>query len=91
MSPDADANVEAFTALRERCDTVERVYGRPLTWDERPGVKRCLIGEYRTGALDAPDADVDEYIEWFIDCGERLRRTVDRFGDVIAPYLDGRA
>jgi hypothetical protein len=90
MSRDADANVEAFTALRERRDAVERIYGRPLTWDERPGVKRYLIGEYRTGAIDAPDADVDEYIDWFVDCGERLRRTVDRFRHVVAPYLDGR-
>ena len=90
MSPDGDANLEAFTALRERCEAGERVYGRSLHWDRREGAKRCLIGEYRAGALDDVNADIDEYVDWFIDCGERLRRTLDRFGGIIAPYLDER-
>ena len=90
QTPDERLNLEVFSVLKERREAVERVYGRPLTWDERLGVKRCSIREYRTGALRTIDANINEYIDWFIDCGERLRRVLDQFGGIVAPYLDGR-
>ena len=86
-SRDAEANHKAFMALWERREAVERTYGRPLVFDPRHGAKRRLVGEYRLGSLDLPGADVDEYIDWFIDCGERLRRVIERYGDVITSYV----
>jgi Domain of unknown function (DUF4268) len=82
MSPDADWNLKAFHGLSDRRKEVELAYGRHLTWDERPTRKRCLIGDYAIGTV-ANTWATDMYVEWFIDCGVRLRRVLDEFGGVI--------
>lgn len=76
MSPDAERNLQTFTWLRDQRASVEGAYGRPLTWDEHPQAKRCLVGEYRSGSIDDHDRH-DDYIDWFIDCGRRLRRALN--------------
>jgi hypothetical protein len=82
MSPDAAWNLGAFRALQSNRVGVELAYGRHLTWDERPERKRCLIGDYAIGAV-ANSWATDMYIDWFLDCGVRLRRVLDEFGGVI--------
>jgi hypothetical protein len=67
-------------ALEIRRSSFESHYGRRLVWDTRLGRKRCLIGDYRIGSIDhvGAEGDYEDYVDWFIDCGERLRATIDR-------------
>jgi hypothetical protein len=79
-SSSAETTLDIFRALEIRRSSFESYYGRRLVWDTRPGRKRCLIGDYRIGSIDhvGAEGDYEDYIDWFIDCGERLRATLDR-------------
>jgi hypothetical protein len=80
-SRDADWNLSALRTWRAQRVDLELAYGRHLTWDERQGRKRCLIGDYAIGDI-SNDWATDTYIDWFIDCGIRLRQAIPRFGPV---------
>jgi hypothetical protein len=75
QSPDQARNTDIFEMILERRGRFEDAYGRALTWDPVRGAKRYLVGEYRHGSIDR-EQDHDDYIVWFIDCGERLRRAL---------------
>lgn len=72
---DADANLELFESLRGRRMEVEAAYGRSLEFDEMPGKQACRVAEYREGDV-ADEHRWDEFIEWFLDCGVRLRQAL---------------
>jgi hypothetical protein len=72
MSMDPARNADPFRTFQHHRVLLEETYGRRLIWDEVSGAKRYLIGDYRYGSIER-DAENDEYILWFIDCGERLR------------------
>ncbi len=72
---DADANTELFERLREQSDDIEAAYGRALEFDEILGKRACRIAEYRDGEI-ADEERWDEFIDWFLDCGVRLRRAL---------------
>lgn len=73
---DADKNLELLRALEAQRETLEGVYGRPLTFEELPGRQVTRVAEYLDDA-DVKETDrYDEFIDWFIDCGERLRRAL---------------
>lgn len=70
---DGDDNDAIFQHLRDRQEQVEAAYGRPLEWEELPTKRACRLAEYKE---DCPLADLerwDEYIDWFLDAGTRLR------------------
>lgn len=72
---DADANVELFERLRARRDEMDAAYGRPLEFDEIPGKRACRIVEYRDGEIGEEER-WNEFIDWFVDCGVRLREAI---------------
>ena len=73
---DADANQAIFDHFQLHREQFEAAYGRPVEWEELPTARACRIAEYY------PDADVayedrhEEFISWFLDSGERLRRAI---------------
>jgi hypothetical protein len=77
MAKNPARNAELFAAIQDHKPRFEETYGRAreLRWDERGTAKRYLIGEYSPGLIER-EADADDYIAWFIDCGERLRAAV---------------
>lgn len=70
---DADDNMELFLHFRNRQDQFEAAYGRPLVWEELPDRRACRIADYKDGGNVADEARYDEYIDWFLDAGTRLR------------------
>lgn len=53
---------------------MERAYGRPLNWEALPHARMCRVADYRDdGDVTFQDRH-DEYIDWFLDAGVRLRR-----------------
>jgi hypothetical protein len=74
---DSDRNVEIFGALLEQRAALEATYGRPLDFEELPTARGSRIAEY------LPDVDVrdeerhEEFIDWILDAGERLRRALE--------------
>lgn len=81
-SSDAEQNLSLFHALESQRDALEQAYGRPLTFEELPDKAACRIAEYHEDA-DVTEVDRhDEFIDWFFDAGERLRRAL---GEVALP------
>lgn len=77
MSEDSARNADLYGVFSDRRLLFEEAYGRRLTWDDVPGKKRYLIGDYRYGSVER-DAEIEDYIRWLIDCGERLRAALGR-------------
>ena len=73
-SGDADRNREAFDALVEQSDALNSAYGRALEFEPLEGRQACRIADYTAGDVMETDRH-DEFIDWFFDAGERLRRT----------------
>lgn len=73
---DSDRNMELFSYLRDRQDQIEAAYGRPLAWEELPNRRACRISDYKDDCNIADEASYDEYIDWFLDAGTRLRRAL---------------
>lgn len=72
---DGTANLALFQALERHKTELEAAYGRPLSFEELPGKRACRIADYTEGTIDDQEAWGD-YINWFIDTGERIRRAV---------------
>lgn len=72
-SGDAERNDEIFTAYYAQREAFEAAYGGSVEWDKIEGRRASRIAVYIEGAVD-DIARHDEYIAWFIDSGERLRR-----------------
>jgi hypothetical protein len=73
---DAQENLDLLTALAERREEIEAIYGRSLEFDELPTRRACKIAEYSVGEVTNVGAH-EAYIDWFFDCGERFRRVLD--------------
>jgi transcriptional regulator with XRE-family HTH domain len=74
-----DANMELLRELDASKRTMEAAYGRPLEFEDPGRERRAVrIAEYREGHISRSE-EYGDYIEWFIDCGLRLRRAVDAF------------
>jgi hypothetical protein len=54
---------------------LEQAYGRLLEWEELPSRQACRVGDYTEGDVTQTERH-DEYIEWFLDAGERFRRAM---------------
>jgi hypothetical protein len=75
------ANLELLEELKAKQDIIENAYGRKLAFED-PGQERRAVrlAEYREGHWSQPD-EFGEYVNWFIDCGIRMRRAIDAFLD----------
>lgn len=78
-SGDAGRNKAIFDRLAERRTEFERAYGRSLEWDWREDRKACKIVDAREGSIGS-EGEYEEYIEWFVDAGERFRRALEAVG-----------
>jgi Domain of unknown function (DUF4268) len=52
---------------------------RPLTWEELPNRRACRIADYRDGCSISDTDRYEEYIDWFLDAGTRLRACLTDF------------
>jgi transcriptional regulator with XRE-family HTH domain len=73
------ANLELLEELNAKRSIIEDAYGRELTFED-PGQERRAVrlAEYREGHWSRSD-DFGDYVNWFIDCGTRMRRAIDSF------------
>jgi hypothetical protein len=69
-------NEEIFELLVSQRDAIEAEYGRALEWESLPNARACRIAEYRDDADVSFEDKHDEFISWFFDAGERLRRAL---------------
>jgi hypothetical protein len=72
-SRDAKRNTEIFHYLEKQQEQFEAAYGGPLSWEPLPNKSACRIADYKQGCTVEQRERFDEYIEWFIDAGKRLR------------------
>lgn len=85
---DADFNKRVFDALgkcREKIDgelsgLVVEPGGRIL-WDRRDNMRMSAVIVTRTGSIDDPQEQLDEFGEWML-------KTLPKFKDVIGPHLE---
>jgi hypothetical protein len=74
-SGDGEQNLAIFNSLLAQRESLEAAYGRPLEFEELTGRRACRVADYTGGDVTETDRH-DEFIEWFIDAGERLRRAL---------------
>jgi len=73
------ANLELLDELRARRDLIESIYGHRLDFEDPGRDRRAVrIAEYREGHISRSD-EYEDYIDWFIDRGIRMRRAIDAF------------
>ena len=73
---DGEKNMQIFALLRDRMGQIEDEYGGALSWEELPDKRASRIADYLDGCSVLDDERLDEYIEWFLDAGVRLRRAL---------------
>lgn len=73
---DGEENLAIFEELRVRQPPLEAIYGRALEWEDLPGKRACRIADYQDGCTVTETTRHDEFIEWFIDAGVRLRESL---------------
>jgi hypothetical protein len=83
-SLDQNRNRRIFNALERQKREFESIYGRSLSWEPLPHARMCRIADYRDNGNVTFQDRHDEYIEWFIDAGERLRRAT---GSITPPDI----
>ncbi len=75
------ANIELLRELEARRDELEAAYGLPLEIEDPGRERRAVrIAEYRNGHISRTD-EFEEYVEWFIDRGIRMRKALEVYGD----------
>jgi hypothetical protein len=73
----AEKNLEIFEHLSDHRDEIEQVYGGELAWEELPSRRACRIAAYKNGGCTILDQNRhDEYIDWLLDTGDRLRKAL---------------
>jgi len=72
-----EANLELLHALLSEREALERAYGGELEFED-PGEERraVRIAEYRDGHISR-EGEHDDYVAWFVDRGERMRRALE--------------
>jgi transcriptional regulator with XRE-family HTH domain len=73
------ANIELLNDLEAHRHVIENAYGARLDFEDPGRERRAVrIAKYRDGHISHPDK-YDEYIEWFVDHGIRMRRAMDAY------------
>jgi len=71
-----EANLDLLDALLSEREALERAYGRKLEFEDPGDERRAVrIAEYRDGHISRED-EHDDYVAWFVDRGERMRRAL---------------
>lgn len=65
-----------FECLSQQQELFETEYGRPLQWESKPNARARIIADYREDADVTMEDRYDEFIDWFLDADERLRRAL---------------
>ena len=65
-----------FEHLLQQRELFENEYGRPLKWEPLPDAKGCRIAEYLENADVNLEDRYDEFIDWLLDAGVRMRRAL---------------
>jgi len=73
---DKERNTAIFNHFLGRREQFEAVYGRTLEWEELPNARASRIADYRDDADVTYEDQHDEFIAWFLDAGERMRRAL---------------
>ena len=73
--PTTNESRAIFNLLKFDKERIERDFGEALEWDSVEGRKLCRISTIRHGDITKED-EYDEYIQFFLDAGERLRRSI---------------
>src|SRR5580700_424798 len=71
-----EASAAQFDVLQLQQETVESLYGAPLSWERLPDRSAFRVADYSEGDI----TEVGEYaffIDWMIDAQERLRRAIN--------------
>jgi len=71
-----EASAAQFDALQVQQDTLESLYGAPLSWERLPDRSAYRVADYSEGDI----TQVEEYaffIDWMIDAQQRLRWAVN--------------
>jgi hypothetical protein len=79
-SPKARRNMQIFDYLRQRREQLEASYGGPLEWEDQPKKRFCRIADYREDCTIEQVERFDDYVDWFIDAGQRLRAALAAVG-----------
>ena len=74
---DGDRNDEIFDYLRNRQEQIEATYGESLTWEELPTKRACRVSAYEEGCSVVDTERWDEFIDWFLDAGTRMRAALE--------------
>lgn len=73
------ANLELLRELEASRDLIETAYGHPLEFEDPGRERRAVrIADYRDGHISRTH-EWNDYIEWFVDRGERARRAIEAF------------
>lgn len=73
------ANLELLHELEASRNIVEKAYGFPLEFEDPGRERRAVrIAEYRDGHISRSH-EYDEYIDWFIDRGARMRNAIEAY------------
>jgi hypothetical protein len=73
---DEARNDAIFEHLSRQREAFEAAYGRPLQWEALPNARACRVADYRDDADVTFEDRHDEFIDWFLDAGVRLRRAL---------------
>ena len=73
---DGEENTAIYEQLEAQREAIEALYGGPLSWEELPDKRASRVADY-DDACSVLDRDRwDEYIDWFLDAGVRLREAL---------------
>lgn len=71
-----EANTELLRRLEADRSAIEAAYGGVLDFEDPGRERRAVrVAEYRDGHISRTD-EFDDYVTWFVDRGERLRRAL---------------
>lgn len=65
-----------YQHLETHRELIEQLYGRPLSWEPLPHRKASYVADYLRGADVTDTQRHDEFIDWFFDAGQRMRRAL---------------
>jgi Domain of unknown function (DUF4268) len=72
---DDDRNAAIYRHFFNLRDEFEAAYGRKLKWEDLPGKHVFRIADYYPRACSVDEkSHHGEFIDWFMDAGDRLRR-----------------
>jgi hypothetical protein len=75
-----EANEARLMDLAAVEEQLVEAYGGELSFETLPGRTQCRVADYLLGATVEDTTRWDEYIEWFLSSGKRLREALEAVG-----------